>query len=285
MCCFETKNKTSTTKSNEEDKKKAFQLHPRFLVDCDDYYLKDVSNNRFYDACLLAGKTKGDYCSHYIVYKNDNNMKKIKKFLEENKTNFTKTNFTGTALKFLLLKKGWTPIKAIVPVDIDNLNKDERFQCGIFIKPKNVNILGDKKGVDCGMDSCKLHLDYLHENVFGIHDLQSWQTKIRYVNGRVKVGGRNCHLLRMYAWTMVVPMLINLLFSGVVFYDDLISGRSNKFELPFLLLFLYPQWRAFKILLRYLDHKDEDDLVRSLNENEKEVSYIEPFCESGLQVK
>ena len=282
-CCFETHNNNSKIKNKDKDKMKLLQIHPRFLVDCDNYLLNDhVSDNVFYDACLLAGKARGDYCSDDIVYEN---LYKIKNFLEENKKNFTKTNFTGISLKFLFNTDSSSDISAIIPVDIDNLNKDENFECGVLLKPKNVNIIGDTKGVDCGMDTCKIHLDYLHYNVDGMNDLQSWQTNIGYLLGRVRVGGRNCHLLRVYALTMVIPILINLLFSGVIFYNDWRSGLSSKYEVPFLLLLLYPQWRTLKILMRYLIHKEEEELANQLDENDKEVSFIEPFCESGLQVR
>ena len=189
------------------------------------------------------------------------------------------------ALKFLLNNDSRSDISTIIPVDIDNLNKDESFECGVFLKPKNVNIIGDGKGVDCGMNTCKIHFDYLHYYIDGMHDLQSWHTKIGYVNGRARVGGRNCHLLWVYAWTMVIPIMINLIFSGVIFYNDWKSGLSSKYEFPFLLLLLYPQWRTLKILMRYFTHKEEEELTNQLDENDKEVSFIEPFCESGMQVR
>ena len=281
FCCFETRNNNSKIKNKYEQKMKSLQIHPRLLVDCDNSRLNDVSNNVFYDTCLLAGKATGGYCSLYIVRPN---TKEIESFLEENEKNFTKTNFTGMALKFLLKNDSSSGLSAIVPVVIENLNKDEHFECGVFLKPKNVNIIGDRIGVDCGINTCKIHLDYLHYYIDGMHDLQSWKTKISY-NGGVRVGGRNCNLLRIYAWTMVIPIIINLLFSGVIFYYDWRSGLSSKYETPFLLLLLYPQWRTLKILMRYFTHKEEEELVNQLDENDKDVSFIEPFCESGLQVR
>ena len=81
-----------------------------------------------------------------------------------------------------------------------------------------------------------------------------------------------------------MPILINLLFSSVIFYIDLKSGVSTKYEVPFLILLLYPQWRTMKILVQYFFHKNVEELADQLDENEKQVSFIEPFCESGLQV-
>ena len=168
-CCFETRNNNSKIENKDEDKMKSLQIHPRFLVDCFDYWSRHVYNNGFYDTCLLAGNAKGIDCTYDIILPH---KKEIKDFLEENKKNFKKINFTGMALKFLVNNDSSSNISAIVPVDIDSLSKDESFECGVFLKPKNVNIIGDNKGVDCGLDSCKIHLNYLHYDVDGMHDLQ-----------------------------------------------------------------------------------------------------------------
>ena len=183
LCCFETTNNSYKSKNQDDAKLKFLQLNPKFLVQCDTQGSMDVSKNFPYDihTCSLTGKTDviktGFYCSVDIVYQN---RKQIKTFLETNMKNFTKTNFTGMALKFLLNNDSSSDISAIVPVDIDNLNKDENFECGILIKPKSVNIIGDTIGVDCGMDTCRIHLDSLHYHIDGMHDLQSWQTKITF---------------------------------------------------------------------------------------------------------
>ena len=83
---------------------------------------------------------------------------------------------------------------------------------------------------------------------------------------------------------MTVPILINLLFSSVIFYIDLKSRVSTKYEVPFLVFLFYPQWRTLKILVKYFFDRNEEELTNQLDENEKQVSFIEPFCESGLQV-
>ena len=148
----------------------------------------------------------------------------------------------------------------------------------------NVNIIGDSLDNDCGMDSCKLLLDYLHYSADGMYDLHSWSSKSGYLWGMTKIGGRGCRLLRRYAWSMAIPIIINLIFSAIVFFSDMKSGKSNKYESPFLLSFCYPQWRTLKILIGFFKHQDTEELANKLDENDKEVSFIEPFCESGLQV-
>ena len=77
-CCFESRNNTSEIRNNDEQKMKLLQLHPRFLVNCDDdlvklglrdaFYHYIVSYDSLYNECLLAGKAMGSHCSS-IVYK------------------------------------------------------------------------------------------------------------------------------------------------------------------------------------------------------------------------
>ena len=153
-------------------------------------------------------------------------------------------------------------------------------------KSKNENkIYNDTIGVGCGVDVCKVHLDYVNNRVDGTHDLTSWSLKIVYDNAGRRFGGKNCRLLRIYSWSMAIPILINLSFVSVIFCIDLKSGVSTKYEAPFLILLFYPQWRTFKILFKYFFHKNDEELTEQLDENDKQVSFIEPFCESGLQVR
>ena len=148
------------------------------------------------------------------------------------------------------------------------------------------NMIFDKvfsTGVGCDVDICKIHLDYVSHWVDGVHDVKSWKSKLHFYRG-VRLGGKNCHLLRIYSWSMAIPILMNLFFSSVIFYMDLKSGASTMYELPFLIFLFYPQWRTFKILVRYFFHKNDEDLTDQLDENDMHASFIEPFCESGLQV-
>ena len=152
------------------------------------------------------------------------------------------------------------------------------------IKSKGEDIIyNNKTSLGCGADVCKIHLDAANHWVSGINDLKSWNSKIVYYYG-IRYGGKDCRLLRIYSWSMAIPILINLLFSSVIFYIDLKSGVSTKYEVPFLIMLFYPQWRTLKILVKYFFHKSDEELTKQLDENDKQVSFIEPFCESGLQV-
>merc|ERR1711994_629662 len=131
-----------------------------------------------------------------------------------------------------------------------------------------------------------MHLNTVKYHVYHdkYHDLKLWKSSIVYDTYGTRYGGKNCRLLRIYSWSMAIPILINLFFSSVIFYIDLKSGESTNYEIPFLILLFYPQWRTFKILVRYFFHKSDEELTNQLDENDKQVSFIEPFCESGLQV-
>ena len=78
-----------------------------------------------------------------------------------------------------------------------------------------MNIIGDTVDVDCGLDSCKLHLDFLHNRIDGIHDLQSWKTKTVDWQA-IKAGGKNCRLVRVYACSMLFPITLSFLFSAMI---------------------------------------------------------------------
>ena len=283
-CCIETKNRLSKIGTKDGKSNNSFRLNPNFLVDCNNHFLIDLSSNVF-TTCLVVGKTKGFLCALKVV---NIHKDKIKALVQANQKEFSQPKFTGIAYHFILKYNSTDDsysLKDIVRVEINDIKTiDERFECGLLIKPRNINILGDKVGDDCGLDSCKVHLDYFHYHLDGIYDLKSWQTTIGYDNGQIRVGGKNCHMLRLYAWSMVVPIAINFLFSGVIFYMDVKSEFSSKYEVPFLLMLLYPQWRTLKILTKFLMHQNTEELTNQLDNNDKDVSFIEPFCESGFQV-
>ena len=84
---------------------------------------------------------------------------------------------------------------------------------------------------DCGLDVCKVHLDFLRP--LGVKDLDSWKTASPGFTGR-QLGGKNCRLLRTYSKTMMIPIAINLVFNSLIFYQDIRSGSASKFEILFL---------------------------------------------------
>ena len=133
---------------------------------------------------------------------------------------------------------------------------------------------------NCGVDVCSLHLEVLE---YYLKNLDLWKIKTTYVEG-TKIGGKSCYLNRIYSKSMLIPIALNLLLSAVMFYQDVKSGHANKFEITFLLLLFYPQWKMLKTLMKYLKNKDEQELINNVAQNDREFPLFEPFCESGLQV-
>ena len=134
----------------------------------------------------------------------------------------------------------------------------------------------------CGLDVCKVHFEWVGK-YFG--NLDVWKTKNIYESGATKIGGKDCYLYRLYSKSMLIPIVLNLLFSVVTFYHDVKSGNADKFEITFLLLLFYPQWKMLKTLIKYLKNKDEQELIENVAQNDKEFPLFEPFCESGPQVR
>ena len=283
-CCFETKNEFSIFNKSIEDKEISKYLHPKLLVDCNNPvnpFLNDLAKNGLYDVCSLVGSTTQLSCGINVI---DPNKNDIKNFIKEKNAVFVSKKFTGISYKLRVKENNSSSgLIEFMPFRANIVNEADLFECGIFIKPKHVNLIGDTLDVDCGLDSCKLHLDFLHYRSAGIHDLQSWKTKTVYWQA-IKAGGKNCHLVRVYACSMFFPITINFIFSAMIFIHDVKSGVSRKYEIPVLFVLCYPQWRTFKILIKYFKHKKEEELTNDLEENNKNVSSIEPFCESGLQV-
>ena len=134
---------------------------------------------------------------------------------------------------------------------------------------------------NCNVDVCKLHIEPF-EKYFD-NNIDIWKTKNTYW-WTTKIGGKSCYLNRLYSKSMLIPIALNLLLSAVMFYHDVKSGNANKFEITFLLLLFYPQWKMLKTLMKYFSNKDEQELINNVAQNDREFPLFEPFCESGLQV-
>ena len=143
-------------------------------------------------------------------------------------------------------------------------------------------------------DVCGVHIDFIKSGTNDIiytgdetiDDFSDWISKTIYLwfPSPYKLGGWQCTLLTMYGYLIVLPIALNFLFCFNIFVEDVKSGKTKFYEFPFLLILFYPQWRTIKCLFRYVFHKNEAKLTKELDENERDVSFIEPFCESTLQV-
>ena len=166
----------------------------------------------------------------------------------------------------------------IHPVDSVNDIKD----CGLMIKRRN-NLNTGMNIEYCNEDSCLTHLKTLHRKT-NITNLDEWRDKIDYLFG-FQVGGGICKMLQIYGYAMLFPIILNLTFNVNVFKDDLKRKTATWVELMPVLLLVYPQYKAFKFLMRYaFVHQDERQLELDRDENERRVGSLEAFLESCLQV-
>ena len=109
--------------------------------------------------------------------------------------------------------------------------------------------------------------------------------KIDYFDG-VKVGGVTCRLVQIYGSCILIPILLNLIFSIVLFINDFRDKKANIFEIIPLVCLVYPQYKTLKVLSQYIFvHRDENVLNQEKEENDRTVAPLEPFLESCLQVR
>ena len=230
--------------------------------DCDDIDA-DVAKP-IYDIFLLSGRARQDFCLH--LFKRNR--------IQEAILHLIKSNDTDTKIL--------SPVFFKLKVLNDNISMEPNFDyddgCGFYIRPHKENIKM------CGADVCLIHLQKLHTSS-DIFDLSHWKTQINF-SGGLKVGGRTCRLLRGYGRTIIFPILLNLIFSFMVFRRDLTNGNARKYEIIPLIFLFYPQWKCLKYLANYaIAHKDEHRLKQDIVEFNREVASIEPFLESSLQVR
>ena len=248
-----------------------YELHDYANYSDNDYgnysynYLDDVTQtNNKYDIFLLTGQAKKEYCLHLFQ------TKKIQDYIYHLMTpNNTEMNISNPLFFKLGTSNGDL---SMVP------NFEFEDGCGFYIRPY------EKSTKTCGADVCFIHLQKLHEST-DIFDLSRWISQLGYVDG-LKVGGRTCRLLRGYGRTIIFPILLNLIFSFIIFRRDVKQDNARKYEaIPAIFLF-YPQWKSLKYLINYaFKHKDENKLKNDIKEFDRDVACIEPFMESSFQVR
>ena len=161
---------------------------------------------------------------------------------------------------------------------IENIQK-----CGFVISPSS-RIHQTWNSEYCNEDSCLTHLKSLHASSSVINDLTDWKTNDDHVFG-ISVGGASCKMLRIYGFSMLFPILLNFFFNISVFKEELKNKKANWFELIPVMMFIYPQFKTLKFLIRYaFIHRDEIQLDYDKEQTERRISYLEPFLESCLQV-
>ena len=232
-----------------------------------------------YDVYLLSAKSSLFHCQHIFLtyfksytnifeYDEDLNVvefldRNIKNNIEENEWRF---KFAESRKNKLEVEKGFTP-------------EDE---CGFLVQKVQGKIIQNNAEQTCGLDPCLLHLQTLKYNL-NISSLDQWKHNTFLIHGK-KLGGETCYLLWDYGVANVVPTALNLIFHMFIFVEDLKSGTAKLFEIVFVILFFYPQWRTIRFLAEYFFHKDETQLLEDKEKYSTTFGHVEPFLESAFQV-
>ena len=256
-CCLQ----SFKTKVNDINGQK---LDPRLYFEC-------FSLPSDFNYCYVTGKTSVYYCAS-VQMSDSTFLNQVTKLIDSDvffggkdqlKNHFfTYEKVNESSVRFI---KNFTIME----------NK-----CGVYFQPKLKNQALNRR---CNEHACQLHLQYLHRSS-NIYNLELWKNTTDFIGG-IKYGGPICFLLRTYGWFILVPILINTSFTLVVFKNDLETGKANKFEIIPLLLLCYPQYKTLKFLLMYVFcHRDEAVLNRDKEEHDRDLSSLEPFLESCLQV-
>ena len=157
-------------------------------------------------------------------------------------------------------------------------------QCGLSFRTHNNNSVHDN--TVCDQSVCLIHLIAV-SNIFKSNDFnyEQWQTLIKFDILNRRIGGRLCRLLTIYGWSILIPILLNLIFHISMFIRDFKNKKVSRVEFISVLILCYPQWRCVKFLVNYFYHKDENRLQNEKQTYQRDVETVEAFAESGIQVK
>ena len=115
-------------------------------------------------------------------------------------------------------------------------------------------------------------------------DLEEWK-EIDIYNHGLNYGGKLCSTLQQYGWSMLIPIIANVFFGILLWYNDIKRKESYSFEIVFALFCFYPQWKVIKLLFKYcIGSINEEQLNEQKEQLEGSVLSIEPFVESCVQV-
>lgn len=81
---------------------------------------------------------------------------------------------------------------------------------------------------------------------------------------------------------MLTPPIISWLFVTYQWFRTEVGAKQKLMTLPFLLLQVYPQWRALRVLY-YGKWKKQRGWQRMKEEWETDICNLEPFLESVPQ--
>ena len=155
---------------------------------------------------IVSGKSLGLNCIRIVTHPNYNKLLTAHLTYASNLS----THETIFYFPYSLINQTWVIEK--INYSISN----PEVKCGLLINRHNRTNEQQKLGTElvdyyCNEGSCLTHLKLLHLAT-SIHDLTEWKKKTDYYFG-VKVGGGNCHLLRIYGTSILFPIVFNLFFN------------------------------------------------------------------------
>ena len=217
-----------------------------------------------------------DYFNETRMYRFDNGKldSGIRNFLNRNVFSQKEENETEWRFRFSEQRNG------IFKVEKGFTTEDG---CGFLVQRTTEKLVQNNAEQTCGIDPCLLHLQSL-KFTLNISNFDQWKHNTFYSLGK-KLGGETCFLLWNYGVACLIPTALNLIYHMFIFVEDLKSGRSSKFECLFVILLFYPQWKTIRFLTEYYFNKDETQLKDAQCSFSEQFGHIEPFLESGFQVR
>ena len=257
FCCFEKNNQTEDSKTYPDVDMRAI-FDPHTFLYCADYYWD-----------VLVGNASLDFCRALLGQEIH---------IQNQLCNITK-NAKIQSEELVLHVKNISEQKVA-------FERGFKFEdvCGVYLRPISMGEQTYRKR--CGIDTCLVLIQNLklEGNLSGIRDLNEWKTKSNWMFAS-KIGGKNCWLLKMYGWTMALPLILSLLFNVTSFYNEMKYGDATNYDILSIIVLFYPQWKSLKILARFIiDHRDEEQLNKDMSRFDKQIGSLEPFVESAFQV-
>jgi hypothetical protein len=156
-------------------------------------------------------------------------------------------------------------------------------QCGYSFTTHPITAMQDN--TVCDQSLCSIYLEeqssHYYANEF---DHEKWKNLRSFDKYGRRFGGNFCRTITTYGWSILIPILLNMIFHIYMFYYDLKNKKVSHVEFISVLLLCYPQWKCVKMLCNYLRHKDEKRLQTEKKTYEREVETLEALAEAGIQV-
>ena len=244
-----------------------------------------IQNNHGCEVCLGIGQLEIKSCRHLLDIPDPFMGKsrpynteaypwhiRDRKCYQSNRTTYFKVND-------LKLKEG-----KLISMNYEVGKCSGKDQCCLRFRIIQRNDSTQNRWRFCFQDACSMVLRsagyYLNNRL----ELMDWKNMDIYARGQNR-GGRICSYLKAYGWLILLPVFFHAMFGLVLYYNDMKTKETSYTELVFALFMVYPQWKVIKHLFRYaVGTLNEEDLHEGMDHLDGNVSSVEPFVESPLQV-